>query len=880
MDELLRRLAELGIDPANPPGWEEIRSLADGQSETYARELGHLALTSMRELLAADLFPLLLALFEAACQQDAGQEAFEQFPPAVLRFLESGIPPGLGIPSAAVTLLTRPLCDPKLDPTSNGWAPELPYRVRLGLDDFFLRESPADGQPFVYETWRFRRVLDRISRVPDFGRDLQTDVFVRWMGAMNFLQDFDHLRIISEDFLGHHFADVHDAVFNPYGGDLRPDGSLNERERATQCLAFWLRGSGEAHRPSETLYVARAADLVLGTLEELRDCESQAALAAFDARAAWGYFAWAVEAVARALVPGLHRSRLAKLLIRNLEMFSGRMAINHRTRLSTPNAAAAPTGGADSPGEATPLGVVGPQVRRRDPNPGDRETRYGLRWRPELDWRALFTDGSASAASAVAKSGTVDRPESGWSIGQDTYREVGVTPDVAEWARLLPPGTAFLGGYELPHSHRPVVTLVVRLADRVEYDVVTRAASEGSTAQVADLRAVGLAANLRVSNRHIRALQYQQSCEEAWQVYSRDLGNAARRPTALRRLAVLLCESLVRFHEATISPDYGELVDEVIDGVRQRLSPDEREALAQSDLVYCPRGPLAAAVPALVGRRNRLARSFQSVTATPSLGFFAFLQRKAQAATVGPTPRVNVASWFPVPAGRSNPAHRLASRAAGELAAETNLWLAADAPMATVTRTAEMSGQGDWSLVFAHGQNAPTAVQLADGLFPIDLPPCEPPPPGQWDRASVLFLLSCVAGRMTQTAPFVDSFGSITDEVLLSFCLTDRLGRPPSLVGSFTQVVEAHAAVDLGVDLVRRRLAARGDSPAWSQFSRALHRLVLEELAHSPASTLLSDGEVDAARLSEWAGTRPMDFLRLYARLHFRLVGCEPRLLA
>lgn len=142
-----------------------------------------------------------------------------------------------------------------------------------------------------------------------------------------------------------------------------------------------------------------------------------------------------------------------------------------------------------------------------------------------------------------------------------------------------------------------------------------------------------------------------------------------------------------------------------------------------------------------------------------------------------------------------------------------------------------------------------------------------------------MFLLSCVAGRMTQTAPFVDSFGSITDEVLLSFCLSDRLSRRPSLVGSFTQVVEAHAAVDLGIDLVRTRLTDRDNTPSWCQFARALQRLVRDELASGPASGLLDTG-VDGVALSRWARTQPMAFLRLYARLHFRLIGCEPRLLS
>jgi hypothetical protein len=869
MQELLRRLTELEIDPDNPPEWEDIRRRADTRSQAYARELGHLALSLIRELLTAGRYPLLLTLFEVACRQDAGRDAFEQFPPAVLRYLESGIPPGRGITAGAVTLLTRPLCDPKLDPTSDGWVPDLPYSVRMGLDDFFLGKEPEESHPLVYRTPRLHRGLNRISRVPDFGYGLQTDVFARWMGAMNLLQDFEHIRLISEDFLEYHFQDLHDLVFNPYGGDRRPIGSLNQRERAVQCLAFWLRGAGESRRPPETIQVVRAAELVLGTLEELRNSEAAGHLPAFDDTAAWGYFAWCMEAVAGALGPGLHRFRLVELLILNLEMFSGRMAVNERARRATTDASAVGLRGPKSPGEATPLGIGGQLVRRNDPHPDDEETRSGRQWRHGLDWRSLFRAYDAQAEAVVSASGSVNNPAGGWSIQADTYRDLGSVPDLTEWANTLPPGTAFLGGYELPHSHRPVVSLVVRFADRVVIDAV--ALPPGLTGQPDDLRATRLADNLRVSDRHVRALQYQQSCEEVWHEYAAGRANVAD-------LAELLCESLIRFHEQAIDPEYGVLVDEVIEGIQRQLTDPERQTLRQADLIYCPRGPLAAAVPALVGRRHRLGKSFRSITATPSLGFFAYLHQRAGGVAVGPLPRLNVASWFPVPADRRSPAHVLVSRATSELAGVTDLWLAADSPMATVARATRMSEAGDWSLVFAHGQNAPTSVQLADGLFPIDLPPCETPPPDRRRGGSVLFLLSCVAGRMTQTAPFVDSFGSITDEVLLSFCLTDRLERRPSLVGSFTQVVEAHAAVDLGIDLVRLRLASHGEGPAWSQFARVLQRLVKEELESSPAARLLGNGGVDAAELSQWARSQPMDFLRLYARLHFRLIGCEPRL--
>ncbi len=323
--EEIRWLSELGIAPDEPPSWDVIRGRAESRSAGSAGVLGHLALSCMRELIAANRATLLLALHEAACGKDAGRERFQEHPFAVRQFLEAGVPAGRGVARAAVIVLAR-LCDNNMDTRD----PDVTYRVRLGLDEFFLRDSPNESASIVYSDDRLFGVLDRLDRISDFGFETQTDLFVRWLAAMSLLAEYETLRLVSQDFLEYHFPEIHDLVFNPYGFEREPPGSLNQRERATQSLAFWLRAAGEARRPSEVPQVLRSASVVLGTLDELRRAQAPGHLAAFDASAAWGYFAWTMAALARCLAPGVHRVRVVGQMVPQLEMFSGRMAINER----------------------------------------------------------------------------------------------------------------------------------------------------------------------------------------------------------------------------------------------------------------------------------------------------------------------------------------------------------------------------------------------------------------------------------------------------------------------------------------------------------------------------------------------------------------------
>src|SRR5262249_48299327 len=135
--------------------------------------------------------------------------------------------------------------------------------------------------------------------------------------------------------------------------------------------------------------------------------------------------------------------------------------------------------------------------------------------------------------------------------------------------------------YELPHSHRPVVTLVVRLKERIIYDTIV--GKPGSSASEDQLKRFHLPTNLTISEHHVQSLRYQQSCKDSWDGYQIDCER--NRKDVLSRLATGLWESLRLFHEdkGQVTPKYGELVDQVIDSVQQRLTQTERESFPQLD---------------------------------------------------------------------------------------------------------------------------------------------------------------------------------------------------------------------------------------------------------------------------------------------------------
>ncbi len=139
--------------------------------------------------------------------------------------------------------------------------------------------------------------------------------------------------------------------------------------------------------------------------------------------------------------------------------------------------------------------------------------------------------------------------------------------------------------------------------------------------------------------------------------------------------------------------------------------------------------------------------------------------------------------------------------------------------------------------------------------------------------------------------PYVDAFGPITEELVLSFCLTDRLRRPPTLVGAFTQVVEGHVAADLGIELIRVRLHRRTEGAGWCGFARALNEYVLGVTSGEdrpnrgrwPFGRLLGgslneDEQEELVRAASGDDGAALEFLRIHACVHFRLTGCEPAL--
>jgi hypothetical protein len=864
MERLLRWLRDLSIDPMDPPAWDQIRRLAS----TRIDELSFLAFASWTDL--ASTHPVfLLRMFEAACAADAGYERFDRFPRAVRRFAENASELGefriLGITHCLVEL-----CDQHLRRGIEEKNDDLIDRVFRGMVGFFLDEFVEPGAAVDFHPVHFRIHLARLSFLPGFHFGLQTELLTCWLGAMNLLEHWDGLRAVVQAFLQFHATEVYEFVFSPFDHRRGLNVSEAERLRAIQCLAFWLRGAGEASPPSSPAQVIRASTLVLDSLEEVRARWAPSQLAEFDEKDAWGYFTWVIGALANCVAPGIHRAQAVSILASFLELFSGRMALNALSRPpSGPSVEdAAPPDGEIRGNGYSPLGIRRFPVRREDPTPGILPA--GTRWKSPrrgtdltsgIDaWKSLFFEelpwaaGPESAQMVSRPGGTVQRH----SIPPVLYERLGRSFPLASWGQLLPPATVFLGGYELPHSHRPIIVVASRCGDQIVSDVVVgkRVASSRRFRKIDSQQ-------YRVSPSYDRAERYQENCGKAW----------ATHPSK-ETLAQSLCSDLIRFHEQGVNRDYGPLVDEALERIEWKLQQVGGMSLADADLVYCPRGPLAAACAPLVGWQRRLGTSFRSITVSPSLGFFSHLLERAAQFHLARRPRLNVLTWFPE---QINPGRRLIERATRELADATDLWLAADTPMATVARAGQMSSEGDWNLIFAHGQTAPTSVQLADGLFPIDLTSCE----GDATEmgASVMLLLSCLAGRLTQTIPYVDSFGPITDELLLSFCLTDRLKRKPSLVGSFSQVVEGHGAVDLGIELVQRRLVRRGESPSWAQFARALQELVTSKLLQSPYGILLRDPRPTSEELTELpthARHEPMQFLQLFSWLHFRLIGCEP----
>ncbi len=831
MEHILRQLRNMGIEPANPPDRQTIRERAGAEIS----QLGLAALEQWRQLLGYH-HTLPVRLVEAACDSDSGAAGFDRFCLGIRQLLKNAEPQSFGAAAGAAFCLT----------ISAGFHLECghPEAVWRGLYAFFFGR-PIGSRTESFEPDELRENLDWLREECGYDSAQQMNLLTCWLAACH-PDDWESTILLLQTFLEYH-------------------GQSLDQVGVRDCMAFWLRAVGTCPDEPNSKEVLHVGGCVLESLEAQRSYINLLQRQVFDEKQAWGFFTWAITALARCLpAADVERERIIFTIARYLEGFSARMALNAMARPS-------PTLPAIAPG-----GTLEPRSYCPDPKPNEHEA--GISWTEfrsttESSWKALFEAECTShthvpeAAYAAVQSGTHPANR---AIPVALYDSLSRSFEPDQWSHRIPSGAAFLGAYELPHSGRPVVVLAYNAGSCVVWDVAAGDVPSNRDASASQ-------SDRYLSPLFARGLREQNKCEQAWARYERKLDGPDK---ALAILARTLCSAVVGFHQQGLNPVFGPLIDNVVETVETQLGGEG--SLAEADLIFCPRGSLNMAAPAIVGGRRKLARIFRSITNSPSLAVFSHLKGRAGGQCIPNPPRLNVLTWCPE---NSSAPRRLMKRATEELSQITDLWLAAERPMTTLNRASQMTAMGDWNMIFAHGVAAPTGTgaKLADGLFPAGLTPGVEGSAG----AGVLFLLSCLAGRLAQTPPFVDAFGPITQEAVLTFCLSDRLRRPATLVGAFTQIVEGHAAVDIGVELVRRRVHSVG-GPTWAGFARALNGLVDDVLSSKNEQSYggrslsysrlledqLSDDEVvEYVRL---AGNNPMHFLGVYSCLHFRLTGCEP----
>lgn len=890
MNELIALLTELEVDPENPPRWEEIHKRTLTIENAKVERLGLLVIRHAMELLTNPGFhhALYIRLLCAVLGVSADKDVFDKFIGSFFKLVAKCASIDKENIDAAVGILYEN-CRWNID--GDKAIVRIPnaehrYRVLLGLDQVFLHGGISTNGDADYSRTMLWINLDRLKR--DFGLPFatQADLFTCWLAAMDYDQPGVGEVVCDgvEDFLEFHVRSSHDEIFG--GKAARPTlpADIVTRQCIVKCLAFWLRAAPDSSRIFDVAKVGRVAKLVLEIVE--LDREKHAELATnYDWNIGWGYFVWALSALAASFNPWMPDEDIKPLLVRYLELLSGQIAINDAAIRDV----------------IDKFGKTSNTIHKRDSRDG--ATSVGLNRRSEIvhdQFAALFPSGERwrigrriedflkgvvasygdSNPAASTSSGTATLAE---QIPREFYRIATDVPDVSMWHNLIPQDAAFLGVYELPFSHRPIAMLITHVEDGVIVEMATdpswssKAAAQGRSALPHELKELKIGPNLVVSQSHLSSIRYQRLTEDYWSQHSQTTGNVRR--FNVQSLSSSLVSSFYRFHELQINPMYGPLIDMVVERTNERLERAGLPSLVSRDLIYCPRGPVAVAVPFFLGRKIRLGVAFRSITTAPSLGIFKLLYNRARQMQLKGKPRLNVISWFQADSAEAAVATKLFDRATSELVDEADLWIAANSPMASVARTGKMTEEGDWTFLLAHGGNGPTGVKMADGIFPIDLPLSDLQERDDHGGA-VLFLLSCIAARWLQTEPFVDSFGPITDEVLLSFCLkNNRLKRKLTLVGSFTQPVLAEAAADLGVDLAKRRLALMPGRANWSSFAQVHHQIVSEQIQSSPfTSAMKAGGTLDNDSLRHWAGSTDgsWEFLKLHAGFHFRLIGCEP----
>lgn len=825
---LMKELHQHGIDPANPPATGVIRE----RLGPAAPKLALVVLELWRDLFSSSVSPALpVRLVEIGCGADSGQQQFDCFCLGLRRLLGRE---GHFAGSGALSFLTHTA---RLHLQQNRF--DLVWR---GMYAFFFGRSMTKGESVEFDSSEFQRQLDVLGSTCGYRFSEQADLLTCWLASFHSDEWKPTLQLLSA------FLEFHRETRDKIG--------------IRDCLAFWLRAVSACPHPTNPSEVLSIGSWVLESLETERAQLGLGQLASFDDSQAWGYFAWAIAALSNCLTTQNGcREQVVAVHARHLEGFSARMALNYMARIS----------------DSFPVlnSVTTSPLMSTQEN-----ITPGISWREMQSCQKAFDEVFAPDGTPAPR--RFNRPVLRNPIPKDVYDRLSRSFSQDQWRHLVPQGAAFLGGYELPHSGRPIVVLAFNQSGRIYWDAAAGKAPES--------RVTSYAGNMgHLSPLSASALAEQNSCEDAWSKWSQRRTMSGKNESAeqaLGRLAASLCGSLVRFHEEAVNPEYGPLIDFVVGSVERQAGG--HGVLDNADLVFCPRGPLNMAAPALVGGRRRIGRIFRSITVSPSLAVFGYLHERSNLNSVPFSPRLGTMSWDPDNSSNPNsPARRFVRRAIEKLSAATDLWLAAERPMATLETARQMTALSDWTLLFAHGQSAPnpTGARLADGLFPTDLESCS----SRDNRAGVLLLLSCLAGRLVQVPPYVDAFGPITEEAILTFCLSDRLPRPPTLVGAFTRTVEAYTAVDLGIELVRRRLQLH-DGPVWAGFARVQNEL-LAELMNVPVDSFSgSSSRTFAAMLSDplskqnmiehvsLAARNPMKFLGIYSVLNFRLTGCEPKL--
>lgn len=888
MNELLALLKEIGVDPRNPPSWEDIRIRLVSLDTAKEGRLGRLVIRHSMDLVTnLELHhTLYIRLLCAVLGVSADKDVFDKFLSAFFEFVARCASIDKENIEAAVGILYEN-CRWNID--GDGAIVRMPnsehrYRVLLGLDQVFLHGGISKKGDAEYSRTKLRINLDRLKRDLGLPFPTQADLFTCWLAAMDYDQPGvgEVVCAAVEDFLEFHVRHTHDEIFGGKSVRLKLPADTVTGLCIVKCLAFWLRAAPDSSRIFDVAKVGRVAKLVLESIE--LDREKHAELATnYDWNIGWGYFVWALSALAASFNPWMPDEDIKPLLVRYLELLSGQIAINDAAIRDVIDKFGRTTNTVHKIGSRDGATSVG--LNRQSELVHDQFAALfpsGKRWRIGGRIEDFLKGVVASFRDSNPASTSSETATLAEQIPREFYRIATDVPDVSMWHSLIPRDAAFLGLYELPFSHRPIAVLVTHVEDEVIVEMATdpswssRAAAQGRSALPHDLKELKIGPNLVVSQSHLSSIRYQRLTEDYWSQHGQTTGN--KRRFDVQSLSSSLVSSFYRFHELQINPMYGPLIDLIVERTNERLERAGQPSLVSRDLIYCPRGPVAAAVPFFLGRKIRLGVAFRSITTAPSLGIFKLLYNRARQMQLKEKPRLNLISWFQADSAEAAVATKLFERATSELVDEADLWIAANSPMASVARTGMMTQEGDWTLLLAHGRNGPTGVKMADGIFPIDFPPCDIQD-RNYQGGSVLFLLSCVAGRMTQTEPFVDSFGPITDEVLLSFCLKNRLKRKPTLVGSFTQPVLAEAAADLGVDLAKRRLALTPGRANWSSFAQIYQQIVSEQIQSSPfASAMKVGGILDNDSLRNWAGSPngSWEFLKLHAGFHFRLIGCEP----